>query len=38
MAKDFLTYQQQLHILEYDKQLTISNHEYATKKLDIMYP
>ena len=34
MAKDFLTYEQQLHILEYDKQLTISNQEYATKKLE----
>lgn len=31
MAKNFLTYEQQLHILEYDKQLAIPNHEYATK-------
>ena len=34
MAKNFLTYEQQLHILEYDKQLAIPNHEYATKKLE----
>ncbi len=32
--KNFLTYEQQLHILEYDKQLAIPNHEYATKKLE----
>ena len=32
MAKNFLTYEQQLYILEYDKQLAIPNHEYATKK------
>ncbi len=31
MAKNFLTYEQQLHILEYDKQLAIPNHEYALK-------
>ena len=34
MAKNFLTYEQQLHILEYDKQLAIPNHEYAIKKLE----
>ena len=34
MAKNFLTYEQQLHILEYDKQLAIPNHEYASKKLE----
>lgn len=34
MAKNFLTYEQQLHTLEYDKQLAIPDHEYATKKLE----
>ena len=34
MAKNFLTYEQQLHTLEYDKQLVVPNREYAAKKLE----
>ena len=34
MAKTFLTYQQQLHILEHDKQLVISDPDYARKILE----
>lgn len=34
MGKNFLTYAQQLHILEYNKQLVISDHKYAAKKLE----
>lgn len=34
MAKNFLTYEQQLHTLEYDKQLAIPDYKYATKKLE----
>ena len=34
MAKTFLTYQQQLHILEHDKQLTIPDPDYAKRMLE----
>ena len=34
MAKTFLTYQQQLHILEHDKQLAIPDPDYAKKMLE----
>ena len=34
MAKTFLTYQQQLHILEHDKQLAIPDSDYAKKMLE----
>lgn len=34
MTQKFLTYEQQLHTLEYDKQLTIPDHAYALKKLE----
>ena len=34
LAKTFLTYQQQLHILEHDKQLAIPDPEYAQKMLE----
>lgn len=34
MVKKFLTYEQQIYALEYDKQLSIPNHEYAFKKLE----
>ena len=34
MAKTFLTYQQQLQILEQDKQLSIPNHDYAKQMLE----
>ncbi len=34
MAKIFLTYQQQLHTLEYDKQLIIPDSKYAKKMLE----
>ena len=34
MAKTFLTYQQQLHILEHEKQLAIPDPDYAKKMLE----
>ena len=34
MAKTFLTYQQQLQILEQDKQLSIPNCDYAKQMLE----
>ncbi len=34
LAKTFLTYKQQLHILEHDKQLTIPEPEYAKRMLE----
>ena len=34
MAKTFLTYQQQLHILKHDKQLAIPDPDYAKKMLE----
>ncbi|WP_455720376.1 Abi family protein [Agathobacter sp.] len=34
MSKKFLTYERQLHILEYDKQLSIPDCKYATQKLE----
>lgn len=34
LSKTFLTYQQQLHILEHDKQLVIPDQDYAKKTLE----
>ena len=34
MTKNFLSYEQQLYTLKYDKNLIILNHDYATKKLE----